>query len=547
MGQVIEQIKKLWAGLKEFWAKQSKKNKMLIIVGLVVLVALIALLVVWMNQTKYSILYSGLDADERIEIEEYLNESGIEYKAEGDTLYVDELSEESVRMELSNLGHPYSTPSYDFYFENVGTLTTSEERELIEEYQLNQRLADVIKTIDGVESATVTIAYPPTSNYVLSESDEEVTAGVTVTLGAGVNLTQTQVNGIVTLVSTSVPGLKAENVSVLNTATGETLLATDSNSGTVASADAYALKLDVENLYEQEVQSKVLSVLQPIYGVNNVRVSVKSSIDINDSVKEIMTYFPSEDNKGVISSEDLAYAIQNEGGTVAGVPGTDSNAELPEGDDASNEVTEDEDITTYPSVTVDGDTIYLQDEKSYDYLVSYVKEQVQKTAGEVEGLTVSVILNRETISDSKRQELTNLIANAAAIEDENVVVYTDLFDTSGQTIVDDIVSPFEQYPWLIYVVIIGAALLIIFIAVIIILVKRKKKKKKAEEEAAAAAAAAEAAEQGELSLDADQLEELQDIKIAKGLVMKQKIQDFSKENPEIAAQLVKSWLRGEDN
>ncbi len=547
MGQVIEQIKKLWAGLKEFWAKQSKKNKILIIVGLVVVVALIALLVVWMNQTKYSILYSGLDADERIEIEEYLNESGIEYKAEGDTLYVDELSEESVRMELSNLGHPYSTPSYDFYFENVGTLTTSEERELIEEYQLNQRLADVIKTIDGVESATVTIAYPPTSNYVLSESDEEVTAGVTVTLGAGVNLTQTQVNGIVTLVSTSVPGLAAENVSVLNTATGETLVATDSDNSSAASADAYALKMDVENLYEEEVQSKVLSVLQPIYGVNNVRVSVKSSIDINDSVKEIMTYFPSEDNKGVISSEDLAYAIQNEGGTVAGVTGTDSNAELPEEDDASNDVTEDEDITTYPSVTVDGDTIYLQDEKSYDYLVSYVKEQVQKTAGEVEGLTVSVILNRETISDSKRQELTNLIANAAAIEDEHVVVYTDLFDTSGQTIVDDMVSPFEQYPWLIYVVIIGAALLIILIAVVIILVKRKRKKKAEEEAAAAAAAATEVAEQGELSLDADQLEELQDIKIAKGLVMKQKIQDFSKENPEIAAQLVKAWLRGEDN
>lgn len=546
MGQVIEQLKKLWAGLKEFWAKQSKKNKILIIVGLVVLVALIALLVVWMNQTKYTILYSGLDADERVEVEEYLNSAGVAYKTEGDTLYVDELSEESVRMELSNLGHPYSTPSYDFYFENVGTLTTSEERELIEEYQLNQRLADVIKTIDGVESATVTIAYPQTSSYVLSESEGDVTAGVTVTLGAGVTLNQTQVNGIVTLVSTSVPGLTAENVSVLNTATGETLVATDSGGNTVASADAYALKLDVENLYEQEIQNKVLSVLQPIYGVNNVRVSVKSSIDINDSVKEIMTYFPSEDNKGVISSEDLAYAIQNEGGSVSGVTGTDSNAELPEGDDASSTVTENEDLTTYPSVTVGGDTIFLQDEKSYDYLVSYVKEQVKKTAGEVEGLTVSVILNRETISDSKRQELTNLIANAAAIEDEHVVVYTDLFDTSGQTIVDNIVSPFEEYPWLVYVIIIGAAFLIILIVVIIVLTRRKKRKK-AEEEAAAAAAAAEIAEQGELSLDADQMEELQDIKIAKGLVMKQKIQDFSKENPEIAAQLVKSWLRGEDD
>lgn len=547
MGQVIEQIKKLWQGLKEFWAKQSKKNRILIISGIAVLLALIVILVIWMNQTKYAILYSGLDTDERIEVEAYLNESGIDYKTDGNVIYVDETSEESVRMELSNLGHPYSTPSYDFYFNNVGTLTTSEERELIEEYQLNQRLADVIKTIDGVESATVTIAYPQSSSYVLSDTDGDVTAGVTVTLSPGVNLSQTQVNGIVTLVSTSVPGLSAENVSVLNTSTGETLMATDSGGNSAASAYAYALKLDVESLYEQEIQNKVLSVLQPIYGVNNVRVSVKSSIDINDSVKEIMTYFPSEDNKGVISSEDLAYAIQNEGGTVSGVTGTDSNAELPEGDDASSEVSENDDITTYPSVTVDGDTIYLQDEKSYDYLVSYVKEQVQKTAGEVEGLTVSVILNRETISDSKRQELTSLIANAAAIENEHVVVYTDLFDTSGQTVIDNIVSPLEQYPWLIYVAVIGAAFLIILIAVIIILVKRKKRRKKAEAEAAAAAASVETTEQGELSLDASQMEELQDIKIAKGLVMKQKIQDFSKENPEIAAQLVKSWLRGEDN
>ena len=553
MGQVIEQIKKLFQSIKAFWEKQDKKNRIKIVVGIVAAIALIAFVVVLMNQTKYTTLYSGIDQDERVEVEKYLEESNIAYKVEGNDILVDEAQESAVRMELSNLGHPYSTPNYDFYFNKVGTMTTADERELIEKYQLNQRLADVIETIDGVESATVTIAYPNESGYVLSESaDDEVKAGVTVTFAPGVKLTQKQVNGIVNLVSTSVPKLKPANVSVLDTSTGETLNATDGSSSTAATSDASSLKRDVEKAYENDIENKVLSVLRPIYA-ENVKVAVKCSIDINDSIKEIVTYIPSEDNKGVITKEDLANAIQNEGGSVGGLTGTDTNAETGNNNEPStdnpNNVTEKEDVTTYPSIKVGGDTIYLQDEKSYDYLVSYVKEKVQKTAGEVDGLNVSVILNKESIPDSKRQELTRLVANSAAIESEKVVIYTDLFETSDNGLIPGTPdNPFEEYPWLIYAIA-GAGVLLLLIIIILAARSKRKKKKKAAELTATEGEEAmtnQAQTPAELSLDAEQLEEIQDIKVAKGMVMKQKIQEFSKENPDIAAQLVKSWLRGED-
>ncbi|MDD6807445.1 MAG: flagellar basal-body MS-ring/collar protein FliF [Oscillospiraceae bacterium] len=534
MGQVIEQIKKLWTSLKEYWANKDKKGRTRIVLGLILALALIILLVVFMNMTKYTILYSGLDSDEQTEVSNYLAENQIPYKVEGDTIKVDASREEAVRMELSNQGHPYSTPNYDFYFNNVGTLTTSEERKLIEEYQLNQRLADVIKTIDGVKSATVTIAYPNTSSYVLSNEDnDDLTAGVTVTLRGGKKLSETQVAGIQTLVSTSVPGLSMANVSVIDTATGEALSGANSSSGgaTVSSA-TLDLKKDVENAYEEEIENKVLTFLNELYGSGNVRVSVNCSVNVDDSIKEIVTYIPSEDNRGVITSEDLANLRNNSGTGVTGQTGTDTNAEI----------TENEDITTYPTVNTGNGTVYIQDEKSYDYLVSYVKEQVQKQSGVIDNLTVSVILNKESIADSKRQQLTELISNTAAVDATKVVIYTDLFNSNGSsTGYEDQKSILDQYPWLIFVLI-GVAVVLLIIIILLIVLRKKKKKKKG---AAPAEEATPMAEQS-LTLDAEQMEELQDIKIAKGLVMKQKIQDFSQQNPEIAAQLVKGMLRGED-
>ncbi|NCC86339.1 MAG: flagellar M-ring protein FliF [Clostridia bacterium] len=534
-----EQLKKIIDSIKTFWTKQSKKQKTMILSSAVGVLVLAIAIAAFMNRTQFVVLYPSLDSDEAIEVSQELSALKVEYREENGTIKVPQDQEESLRMELANSGHPRTAPNYDFFLENVDMMTTSQEREIIEKYQLDQKLSAVIQQIDGIKSATVTITLPKTEGYVLSSKAEDpATAGVTVTMTSkSKELSSTQVSGIKRLVASSVPSLDEEDVIVVDTATGNELSSSGSSSKT--QLDVAQLKFIIESQFESEISNNVLKVLNPLFGEDNVKIAVKSVIDIDKKVQEIVTYNPStDDNKGVISSEQTA--SEQEGATSSGgVPGTDSNMDS-------------EELTTYPGVTSDGDTIYVKDEKAYEYLVSSVKEQVQKDSGELQDLTVSVVLNADTISETKREELSRLIANAAAVSPEKVVIYTDLF-SSGAT--DDgkdsepasSTNIFENYPWLLYVIIAAAGLLVVIILLVVVLKKRKKKKNPALGWDGTGTAPAQVnLETQSLDFDPAQLKEVQEIRDAKGQAMKKEIQEFSTRNPEIAAQLVRSWLKGDE-
>ena len=533
-----EQFKNFIDSMKEFWAKQSKKQKTMISSSLVGILVLSLVIVALMNRTKFVVLYPSLDSDEAVEVSQELSALKVEYKEKDGTIMVPQEKEESLRMELANAGHPRTAPNYDFFLENVDMMTTSEERKIIEKYQLDQKLAAVIQQIDGIKSATVTITLPKTEGYVLSsKAKEAATAGVTVTMTSkSRELSSTQVNGIKRLVASSVPSLKEDDVIVVDTTTGNEL---SSSAGSKTQLDLAQLKFIIESQFESEISSNVLKVLNPLFGEDNVKIAVKSVIDIDKKVQEVVTYNPStDDNKGVISSEQTGIEQEVVGAAGAGgVPGTDSNTDA-------------DGLTTYPGVTADGDTIYIKDEKAYEYLVSSVKEQVQKDSGELQNLTVSVVLNADTISETKREELSRLIANAAAVSPEKVVIYTDLF-SDGAT--DDgkdsepasSTNIFENYPWLLYVIIAATVLLVVIILLVVVLKKRKKKKEQEFEWDGTAAAQAISDTQS-LNFDPSQLKEVQEIRDAKGQAMRKEIQDFSTRNPEIAAQLVRSLLKGDE-
>ena len=532
-----EQLKNLIDSIKSFWIKQSKKQRIVIFSSIAGILVVSFIIVALMNRTKFVVLYPGLDSDEAIEVSQELSDRKVEYKEKDGTISVPQEQEESLRMELANAGHPRTAPNYDFFLKNVDMMTTSEERVIIEKYQLDQKLAAVIQQIDGIKSATVTITLPKTDGYVLSSKVKEgATAGVTVTMNSkGKELSTTQVSGIKRLVASSVPSLEEDDVVVVDTATGNELSASGSAKTQV---DLAQFKFIIESQFESEISNNVLKVLNPLFGNDNVKIAVKSVIDIDKKIQEVITYKPSsEDNKGVISSEQTASEQQVEGATDGGSPGTDSN-------------TDSEGLTTYPGVTADGNTIYIKDEKAYEYLVSSVKEQVQKDSGELQNLTISVVLNADTISETKREELSKLIANAAAVSPEKVVIYTDLFsDGAADNGKDD--EPaisnniFEKNPWLLYAII-GAVVLILVITILIVILKKKKKKKQPEFAWAGAVDGQPLSETQAFDFDPAQLQEVQEIKDAKGQAMKKEIQEFSNRNPEIAAQLVRSWLKGDD-
>ena len=345
-----EQLKHYINSITSFWKNQSKKNKTIILSLILGLIIVSFVVVLFLNAQRYTVLYPSLDHDEAIEVMAELDQREVDYKESGGTIMVPTEEENALRMDLANEGYPRSSPNYDFLLENMDLMTTEKEKELLEKYQLNQRMEDIIRTIDGIKKANVTINIPVDSGYVLSDADgEETTAGVSITMNSSKELTGKQVSGIKHLLAKSVPNLKEENISVLDTATGTELLSDDMGEMAVSE-----FKMIIEKQFETEIEANIVKILKPLFGVSNIQVAVKSIMDVDKKIEEIITYTPTENNTGVITEESHSQSAERNDGTSGGTVGTDSNTET---------------TTTYPGITLDGNTIYIEDNSSYSYLV----------------------------------------------------------------------------------------------------------------------------------------------------------------------------------
>ncbi len=531
------QIKKYIDPIKNFWINLTKKKKIILmsILGGIILISVIAGIL--LNIQPFVVLYPGLEHEEAVEVMTELKNRNVSYKEDNGTIYVPKDQENGLRMDLSNEGHPKTAPNYDFFTKNISIMSTDFEKKTIEKYQLNQRLEAVIKTLKNIQNANVTISIPDSSGYAWDENAATPTASVTVQLIDGKTLEAAQVNGIKQLVSKSVPNMKSDDVAVIDTATGDELSST--NGGT--QIDISQLKLTIEKEYEKDIEKKVLNVLTPIYGTNNVKVTAKSIMDIDKKVREIITYNPSTtDNKGVISQSDTQKEQQlNGNNTAGGTAGTQSNTG----------------VTTYPGVTVNGNVIYTKDAQSYKYLVSQVKEQIQGDAASVKDMTISVAINKELMAATEKQDISKSIAFAAAILPEKVAIFNTVFPEAAKT-TNGQASP---APLLNQIVIIGGAALLTLLLVLLIvsiIISRKRKKQLREfmgqsqdenlgSDVPLKDRLTEAPLPEEIALKA--IEGQRAAKASKEEALTKEIQEFSSQNPEIAAQLIRTWLRGDEN
>ena len=96
--------------------------------------------------------------------------------------------------------------------------------------------------------------------------------------------------------------------------------------------------------------------------------------------------------------------VTGPGKTVGGVVGTESNAEVP----------------TYPGVTIEGDNIYYKDTNAINYLVSQLKEQIDHNPGNIEDLTVAVVINKSKMTEEEINNVKDLVAFSAGIDSSKV-------------------------------------------------------------------------------------------------------------------------------
>jgi flagellar M-ring protein FliF len=263
-------------------------------------------------------LFQGLAEGDKAAVADALQASGIDYTLDAGTgaLSVDAGKVHEARMLLAGQGLPKAMPSGDAV---IASLPMGSSRAVEGETLRGAREADLARTIeaiDAVKTARVHLAMPEPSVFV--REAREPAASVMLTLQQGRSLSEAQVRAIRHLVASSVPGLAADSVSVIDQS-GALISSPTGN----ADQEMFQLQMQMEERYRQAV----ITLLTPIVGAGNFSVEVSADVDPSETQSTRETY-PKDDR--ALRSEEGNKSTQNattQG--AAGIPGALSNQPPP--------------------------------------------------------------------------------------------------------------------------------------------------------------------------------------------------------------------------
>ena len=540
-----EKAKALFDKTKERLKSVSKKIWIAIAAVLVVLIVAIAMALT-LNQTEYAVLVTQVSDTEASKILNFLSEQGVtNYKVEdGNTVLVPAGQESALkaRILMADLNQ-----TGNYYTENLSAFSTNEERLAVEKTALELKIAGVIRNFPNVVDATVNITPGENRAYILDSNNViQASAGVILTMVEGEMLTEEQAASIQQFISNSVQGLEIESVSISDTA-GNIYLTGDALNG-----DASAMKIQLQQAWENRTNTNIKKVLDPIFGEDNVKVAVTCEVEVDritEQRTEIRLPEGAEDGRGIVSSERGSYYVgRPEEGLPGGVVGTESNSDLVESVEAG-------------ALPQNGDTMIAGD-KQIDYENSRSEFQIDSIgAGRVTDCTVAVTINSRTAGDFDVENIRRHVARAAKIQGElDPVTGEEILDSKISVLAMEFYDPnvglqpglepggfFEEHMWIVIAAGVGLLLFIILLTVILLLRRKKRKQQQEQEEREhrdmeAMMAAAGLGENGEAAAGADVME----LEMERSMELRKDIRQFASDNPEIAAQMIKTWLKGGD-
>ena len=253
--------------------QRSLPTMIAVIVGIVGLAAY-----AYMQKPNLTTLYAGLPESEKAMVLESLKNAGVDVSMDPVTgeVLVPVIDYHNARMTLAAQGLPSSSGTgYDELDSiQMGSSRSVEAAKLKQTQEME--LARSISEIDMVLSARVHLAIPEKEVFVRQSA--EPTASVFLQLARGRGLGRNQVEAIIHLVSSSVPNLTKDNVSVVDQ--NGSLLSRGSNSPEAQLSDSQLEhRIKLEDIY----RARVTSLLTPIVGAGNINAQINLDIDFTRS------------------------------------------------------------------------------------------------------------------------------------------------------------------------------------------------------------------------------------------------------------------------
>lgn len=556
MNKVLDKAKELWG---KVWERLKKISKKIYIAAAAALVVLAVILVIVLNNKPYATLVTGVSMDEMSSVLQLLDTWGVrDYKVEnGDTILVPESQQNQLQARV--LMENVFQSGQGKYYESLSALSTNQERNLATLKDLEEKLRATIRCFENVQDASVGLTPGQDRSYVLDSGNVvEAAAWVQVTMRDSKKLTTQQAAAIRELVSNALQGLKVTSVSITDTY-GNTY----SGGSLTADSDASALKMQLEEEQANKIRTQVMQVLAPVFGQDNVDVAVNCVVEVgNVTENRVDVYLPEyaengeTNGRGIIGSLIYQWSYNRDGDeTVGGVVGTTSNSEIPNPDFSQY---------TENTPNLDGTESAADASGQIDYDNSRSEKHIVTTAGYLKDCSVAVSINSTTAGNVDTAEWQQHVARAAGI-------YGEIDEETGLEILDGRISvityPFfrEELPvpapgffeieiagiplW-VFVAAAGGLLLFIILLVVILLARRRRRKRQEAEEAENQAnevdALLAAVGLGGQATDGNGAD-VMEIQTEQSMQLRKDIRQFASENPEIAAQMIRNWLRGGDD
>ena len=314
-------------GLGGRWQALPVRLQLGAMFGVAGLLAVLAFMTLGAKDSDYRPLYPNISDKDGGQIISRLTQMNVPYKVAegGSVVLVPSGQVHALRMKLAAAGLSVGGSNgngagYELLDKDSFGQTQGQERMKFKRVTEGE-LVTSIQSLDSVKSARVHLALPQQNGFFREQ--QKPSASVVLTLNAGRTLDRSQVAGIVSLVSTSVPELSAKAVSVVDSS-GALL----SGPGDEESAQG----LDSQQLqYRRELEAgftkRVLALLEPVVGSDNVRVSVTGDIDFSQVMQTAEAYNPNqgEGAKTAIREQRTEENTQAGSATPSGVPGATSN------------------------------------------------------------------------------------------------------------------------------------------------------------------------------------------------------------------------------
>ncbi|MBP6718361.1 MAG: flagellar M-ring protein FliF [Rhodoferax sp.] len=382
---------------------QSQRLKMGL--GVVLFLAIGIIGIVMGRQAEWRVLYSNLADKDGGAIVAQLSQMNIPYKHAdgGGAILVPADKVYDTRLRLASQGLPKgAVAGFEVMESNRFGMTQFQER-LTFQRGLEGELTRSIQALSSVQSARVHLALPNQNGFFREQ--QKPSASVLLSLNAGRTLDRSQLAGIVHLVSSSVPEMNPEAVSVLDD-TGK-LLSSPPDGGLGSAGDAQQLQYvqQMEQVYSQ----RILDILEPVVGRGNVKAQVTAELDFSQTESTSESHKPNQElNSSVIRSQQVSESGAGVASTTpAGVPGAASNQPPGPASAPINGAAQ-----TLAGGGAAGGGAGAKRDSIINYEVDKTVRVVRGSTGSVKRLSAAVVINHQTLTDAKGKTTTSPLTEA---------------------------------------------------------------------------------------------------------------------------------------